>query len=265
VYGARWKWRRAAATITCASTHESPRPFGTWPSPITAQVAASQGLRLAAPVVDGGDIYWLEARPAEGGRNVVVRSRPTACSRRDARRLQRPVARSTSTAAAPTPFIAGTVFFSNFADQRLYRVDRPEPGRAITPVPITPEGTLALQRRDGGRRARPLDLRARRPHGGRARVRQRARGRRRRRQQRRGRRARGRLRLLFHAAPQSGRARSSRGSAAPIPTCLGDGTELWVADGGGPTARWPTRVAWRAATPNRSISRGGLPAASCCS
>jgi hypothetical protein len=50
------------------------KPFGTWPSPITAQVAASQGLRLSAPLVDGDDIYWLEARPAEGGRNVVVRS-----------------------------------------------------------------------------------------------------------------------------------------------------------------------------------------------
>src|SRR4030095_12273832 len=34
----------------------------------------------------------------------------------------------------------GTVFFANFADQRLYRVDRPARGLAVTPVPITPEG-----------------------------------------------------------------------------------------------------------------------------
>ena len=51
----------------------TPRPFGTWPSPITAQVAATQGLRLGAPAVDGPDVYWLEGRPAEGGRNVLVR------------------------------------------------------------------------------------------------------------------------------------------------------------------------------------------------
>jgi len=35
----------------------TPAPFGTWTSPITAQVVATQGLRLGAPVVEGSDVY----------------------------------------------------------------------------------------------------------------------------------------------------------------------------------------------------------------
>jgi dipeptidyl aminopeptidase/acylaminoacyl peptidase len=118
----------------------TPRSFGTWPSPITAQVAASQGLRLSAPVVDGDDIYWLEARPAEGGRSVVVRSAADGVIQEMTPAAFNVRSRVHEYGGGSYTVHRGTVFFSNFADQRLYRVDRPEPGRAITPVPITPEG-----------------------------------------------------------------------------------------------------------------------------
>ena len=47
----------------------------TWPSPISASMVATQGLRLGAVMLDGDDIYWLEGRPHEGGRTVLVRRR----------------------------------------------------------------------------------------------------------------------------------------------------------------------------------------------
>jgi dipeptidyl aminopeptidase/acylaminoacyl peptidase len=114
------------------------RPFGTWASPITAPVAASQGLRLAAPVVDGDDIYWLEARPAEGGRNVVVR-----CDAAGVVQEVTPTGfnvRSRVHEYGGASFVVdrGTLFFSNFADQRIYRIDRGAAGQP--PVAITPEG-----------------------------------------------------------------------------------------------------------------------------
>ena len=118
----------------------TPRPFGTWPSPITAQVAASQGLRLSAPVVDGDDIYWLEARPAEGGRNVVVRSAADGVIQEMTPAAFNVRSRVHEYGGGSYTVHRGAVFFSNFTDQRLYRVDRPAPGRALTPVPITPEG-----------------------------------------------------------------------------------------------------------------------------
>jgi dipeptidyl aminopeptidase/acylaminoacyl peptidase len=115
------------------------RPFGTWPSPITAQVAASQGLRLAAPVVDGGDIYWLEARPAEGGRNVVVRYVAGAVQEATPAGFN---VRSRVHEYGGASYLVhrGTIVFSNFADQRLYRVDRPPAGAAPAAVAVTPEG-----------------------------------------------------------------------------------------------------------------------------
>src|SRR5688572_19107357 len=50
-------------------------PYGTWPSPISASTVAAQGLRLGAVAVDRDDIYWIEGRPHEGGRNALVRRR----------------------------------------------------------------------------------------------------------------------------------------------------------------------------------------------
>jgi dipeptidyl aminopeptidase/acylaminoacyl peptidase len=49
-------------------------PFGTWASPIGAARAAGAALRLAQPRLDGGFVYWLEARPLEAGRQTVMRA-----------------------------------------------------------------------------------------------------------------------------------------------------------------------------------------------
>src|SRR5262249_1312222 len=50
-------------------------PFGTWRSPITAGRVAVASAGLGALAGDGDAIYWLEGRPAEGGRSVLVRWR----------------------------------------------------------------------------------------------------------------------------------------------------------------------------------------------
>jgi len=51
-------------------------PYGSWESPITAELITKGGLRLAEVRVDGNDIYWLEGRPEEAGRYVIVRRSP---------------------------------------------------------------------------------------------------------------------------------------------------------------------------------------------
>ena len=48
------------------------RPFGSWPSPISADVVTREGLRLSEVCFDGDEILWLERRPREAGRSVVV-------------------------------------------------------------------------------------------------------------------------------------------------------------------------------------------------
>ena len=89
---------------------------------------------LSQPVFDGEDIYWLELRPKESGRNVVVK--------RDSSGVCVDV--------TPAPFNArtrvheygggdylvsdGVVYFSNFSDQRLYRQKGLSPPEALTGV-----------------------------------------------------------------------------------------------------------------------------------
>ena len=115
------------------------RRYGTWPSAISAQIVAAQGIRLGAVAVDGDDVYWLEGRPHESGRNVLVR-----------RRLDGSIAdvipatfnvRSRVHEYGGGAYIvrSGVVYFSNFADQRLYKT-RVDDAALETPAPITPEG-----------------------------------------------------------------------------------------------------------------------------
>ena len=116
-------------------------PFGTWTSPITAQVVATQGLRLGAPVVDGSDVYWLEGRPAEGGRNVLVRRAADGTLRELTPPGFNVRTRVHEYGGGAYVVHRGLVVFANFADQRLYRLDAgPAAGGALTPVPMTPEG-----------------------------------------------------------------------------------------------------------------------------
>ena len=51
-------------------------PFGSWKSPITSAWVSAKIVGLDQVALDGDDIYWLEKRPAEGGRYVVVRRAP---------------------------------------------------------------------------------------------------------------------------------------------------------------------------------------------
>ncbi len=48
-------------------------PYGSWRSPLSAATVATGGRGLHAPMLDGDTLYWLESRPDEGGRNVIVR------------------------------------------------------------------------------------------------------------------------------------------------------------------------------------------------
>ena len=61
---------------TDETTPYGPCPYGQWPSPLTAaQVAAGRRSRSGL-ATDGEALYWLESRPEDGGRQVLVRAEP---------------------------------------------------------------------------------------------------------------------------------------------------------------------------------------------
>ena len=109
--------------------------FGTWPSPISAESVATQGVRLGSVAVHGDDIYWLERRPNEGGRSVLVRRR--ADGRHDELTPQGFNVRTRVHEYGGGAYIVagGRIYFSNFQDQRVYVGGSREqdPPHAITP------------------------------------------------------------------------------------------------------------------------------------
>ncbi|MDH3580268.1 MAG: prolyl oligopeptidase family serine peptidase [Hyphomicrobiales bacterium] len=51
-------------------------PFGSWSSPISADMAAGKSLRFGSVCADGQTLYWSEGRPEEGGRSALMCALP---------------------------------------------------------------------------------------------------------------------------------------------------------------------------------------------
>ncbi|HEY6014458.1 MAG TPA: prolyl oligopeptidase family serine peptidase, partial [Candidatus Limnocylindrales bacterium] len=111
-------------------------PYGAWASPIRIDDVVGDLVGLAEPWLDGDEVYWLEARPSEGGRRVLVRLGADG-SMADLTPPPLNVRTRVHEYGGGSYTVAGgVVVFSNFADNRLYRL---EPG-GEAPVPITPDG-----------------------------------------------------------------------------------------------------------------------------
>jgi dipeptidyl aminopeptidase/acylaminoacyl peptidase len=115
-------------------TDKKEAPFGTWTSPITAEMVARAGTSLSGAWLSQGSAWFLEGRPLEGGRVVLMRAAP-GDGPADVTPAGFNVRTMVHEYGGGAYCVHGdTVFFSNFEDQRLYRLD---PGEA--PVPITAE------------------------------------------------------------------------------------------------------------------------------
>ena len=121
--------------------------FGSWPSPITSDMIVASSIGLGEILIDGGDVYWLESRPQEGGRSVIVRRAADGVTA-DVTPPMPPDGRGASSVRTRVHEYGGgaylvsdgTVYFCNDADQRLYRQEPGAAPRAITPEPTVPRG-----------------------------------------------------------------------------------------------------------------------------
>lgn len=48
--------------------------YGSWKSPITSDLIVQGTIKLEQVTLDGANTYWIENRPAESGRNVIVKN-----------------------------------------------------------------------------------------------------------------------------------------------------------------------------------------------
>lgn len=112
-------------------------PCGSWKSPITADRVAGSEIGLEQVRIDDDNIYWIERRPQEGGRKVIVRR-----TRNGAVTDVTPAGFNARTrvheyGGGDYAVADGKIVFSNFADQRLYLQ-----GIGSEPKPFTPEASL---------------------------------------------------------------------------------------------------------------------------
>ena len=110
-------------------------PYGSWESPITSDLIVAGTVGLGQPSIDCEDIYWIEMRPSEGGRSVIVKRgsegriadvTPAGFNART---------RVHEYGGGDYAVRDGDVYFSNFSDQQLYVQRNGGPPEPLTAIP----------------------------------------------------------------------------------------------------------------------------------
>ncbi|KAL4556091.1 hypothetical protein LXL04_026559 [Taraxacum kok-saghyz] len=129
-----------AASSTPPLDQKITAPYGSWSSPITSDVVSGASKGLGGTAVDShGRLFWLESRPKESGRLVIVKGgnneNEEAIDVTPKEFSVRTVAQEYGGGAFS---ISGdTLVFSNYKDQRLYKQSLDS--KDSTPVPLTPD------------------------------------------------------------------------------------------------------------------------------
>ncbi|MEM7128767.1 MAG: S9 family peptidase [Chloroflexota bacterium] len=108
-------------------------PYGSWKSPITSDLIVAETISLSGSQISEDGLYWLEMRPQDGGRIALVHS-PVDGTPKDL--IASPFnVRTRVHEYGGGAYVAsqGTIYFSNYQDQRLYQQVPGSDAQAITP------------------------------------------------------------------------------------------------------------------------------------
>lgn len=125
-------------------TQKKSAPFGSWKSPIDAAKVAEGGTGSGGLLSEirhhNGRWYWIEPRPREGGRHVLMVRDPHGVVRDSTPPAFNARTQVFEYGGGDYCVIEDTVYFSHFDDQRLYRHEPDRPPQPITPEPDSPRG-----------------------------------------------------------------------------------------------------------------------------
>ncbi len=124
-----------------SSTTPTVAPYGTWKSPVTPALLVEQAVGLSSVTVCDGDVFWVESRPSEAGRQVLMAAPLSDPGQpRELTGAEFSVRTQVHEYGGRCYALRGdTVVFSNWADQRLWATDRNGSApRPLTPEPVSP-------------------------------------------------------------------------------------------------------------------------------
>ncbi|MDJ0901200.1 MAG: S9 family peptidase [Xenococcus sp. MO_188.B8] len=108
-------------------------PFGSWKSPITSELIVSKTIGLAGVAGKGNNIYWLESRPTEKGRNVLVKLSSNGNVEDVTPQPFNIRTRVHEYGGGAYLITDDTVYFSNYQDGRVYQQQIGKAPKAMTP------------------------------------------------------------------------------------------------------------------------------------
>jgi hypothetical protein len=120
-----------------------PAPYGSWASPLSGASLTADTVTLSEPRLDGSDTYWLEGRPADAGRVVVVRRSADGTISDVTAAPYNVRSRVHEYGGGGYDVADGVLVFCNYGDRRVYRADlAADADGPVEARPITPEGAL---------------------------------------------------------------------------------------------------------------------------
>ncbi|HRQ33938.1 MAG TPA: hypothetical protein PLM89_12630, partial [Anaerolineales bacterium] len=108
-------------------------PYGSWKSPITVDLLTAKSITLGQTALDGADIYWLEGRPLEGGRNALMKHGADGSVSECLSSAFNVRTRAHEYGGGAYAVFNGVIYFVNFKDQRVYRQKAGGVPEALTP------------------------------------------------------------------------------------------------------------------------------------
>ncbi len=126
------------------------KPYGKWDSPITSEMVSAGTKRLGDTVIDGAIIYWSESRPTEGGRYAIYRRLENGTTEEILPRQYSARTRVHEYGGGAYAVRNGIMYFTNFEDQRLYRLENgtatalTAAGVRFADMRITDHGVIAV-------------------------------------------------------------------------------------------------------------------------
>jgi len=123
-------------------------PYGSWASPLGAADTVVDIVSFSDLQCDGGALYWLESRPSEGGRAALVRRTERGTDEEVLPDTVNVRTMAHEYGGGAYRVDSGDLVYSEFSDQRLFRLD---PNGTAAPLTSEPPRCQSIRFADAVR------------------------------------------------------------------------------------------------------------------